>query len=188
MIEHKEWYSRGYLPHFDHPGLIQMITYRLADALPATVLATLEREAKDDLEKRKRIEAYLDAGHGSCSLRDPRIACMVEDAFLHFDAKRYRLMEWVVMPNHVHVLVEIEPHYQLSGIVHSSKSFTAKEAIKILGTSGHYWQPDYFDRFIRDDTHYSNAVRYIHENPVKAKLVSRAEDWPFGSAARRKQA
>lgn len=85
-----------------------------------------------------------------------------------------------------HVLVEIDPQYQLAGIVHSWKSFTAKEAIKILGMSGHYWQPDYFDRFIRDERHFANAVRYIHENPVKAKLVTRSEDWPYGSAARRK--
>lgn len=100
---HKEWYSRGYLPHFDHPGLIQMITYRLADALPASVLARLEKEEKDARERRKRIEAYLDAGHGSCSLKHPKVARLVEDAFLHFDAQRYKLLEWVVMPNHVHV-------------------------------------------------------------------------------------
>jgi putative transposase len=186
MIQ-KEWYSRGYLPHFDHAGVIQMITYRLADALPERVLKRLELEAKNDVERRKQIEAYLDAGHGSCSLRDPRVASLVEDAFLHFDNQRYKLLEWVVMPNHIHVLVEIDPQYQLAGIVHSWKSFTAKEAIKILGMSGHYWQPDYFDRFIRDERHFANAVRYIHENPVKAKLVTRSEDWPYGSAARRKR-
>lgn len=90
------------------------------------------------------------------------------------------------MPNHVHVLVEIDPEYQLSAIVHSWKSFTAKGAIKLLGQSAHFWQPDYFDRFIRDDTHYANAVSYIQQSPVKAKLVGRAEDWPYGSAARRK--
>ena len=90
------------------------------------------------------------------------------------------------MPNHVHVLVEINAEYQLSQIVHSWKSFTAKEANRILGTSGRYWQPDYFDRFIRDDAHYVNAVAYIHQNPVKAKLVTKPEDWPYGSAASRK--
>lgn len=114
---HKEWYSRGYLPHFDHPGLIQMITYRLADALPAAVLLRLKAEAKDDSEKRRRLEAYLDAGHGSCSLRDPKIARIVEDAFLHFDGQWYKLLEWVVMPNHVHVLVEIDPQHRLSTVV-----------------------------------------------------------------------
>lgn len=185
---HKEWYSRGYLPHFDHPGLIQMITYRLADALPTSVLLGLQRQSKNDAEKRKRIEAYLDAGHGSCSLQRPQVARIVEDAFLHFDGQRYKLLEWVVMPNHVHILVEIDPEHQLSAVVHSWKSFSAKEAIKIVGKCPHFWQPDYFDRFIRDDAHFASAVSYIQQNPVKAKLVSRAEDWPYGSAARRKRA
>jgi len=183
---HKEWYSRGYLPHFDHQNLIQMITYRLADSLPESVLKKLEITATHDTERRKQIDACLDAGHGSCSLKDSRVASFVEDALLHFDGKRYKLLEWVVMPNHVHVLVEINAEYQLSQIVHSWKSFTAKEANRILGTSGRYWQPDYFDRFIRDDAHYVNAVAYIHQNPVKAKLVTKPEDWPYGSAASRK--
>jgi len=81
---HKEWYSRGYLPHFDHQNLIQMITYRLADAIPEYVLKRLEITAKDDTERRKQIEAYLDAGHGSCSLKDSRVASLVEDALFHF--------------------------------------------------------------------------------------------------------
>jgi REP element-mobilizing transposase RayT len=90
------------------------------------------------------------------------------------------------MPNHVHVLVEIDAEHQLSQIVHSWKSFTAKEANRMLRASGRYWQPDYFDRFIRNEVHYANAVEYIHQNPVKAKLVTRPADWPYGSAARRK--
>jgi hypothetical protein len=83
----KGWYSRGYIPHFDHPGLIQGIAFRLADSLPAHVLASLAEEVKsaDDPAKRARIEAYLNAGYGACHLRDPRIAHMVENALLHFD-------------------------------------------------------------------------------------------------------
>ena len=111
---------------------------------------------------------------------------MVENTFLHFDGSRYKLLEWVVMPNHVHVLVQIEPQFELAEIVHSWKPFTAKEVRKILARSGRYWQPDYFDRFIRDEIHFANAIRYIRQNPVKARLVALAEDWPYGSAARRK--
>ena len=66
--EPKGWYSRGYIPHFDHPGLIQGITFRLADSLPAHVLASLAQDMKsaDNPAKRARIEAYLNAGHGAC--------------------------------------------------------------------------------------------------------------------------
>jgi len=189
-VEHKGWYSRGYLPHFDSASLVQMITFRLADALPAHSLATLQQTLPggNEARRRRRIEAYLDAGFGSCSLRDPRIARLIEDALVHFDGVRYRLLGWVVMPNHVHVLAELVAGHRLPDIVHSWKSFTAKEANRTLGRNGHFWQEEYFDRYIRDETHLARALDYIHENPVKAGLVSRSEDWPFGSARRRGRA
>jgi REP element-mobilizing transposase RayT len=127
---------------------------------------------------------YLDAGYGSCSLREEHIAQLVEEALLHFDGQRYRLLAWVIMPNHVHVLTEVLPGHPLAEIVHSWKSFTAKEANTILGRSGAFWQPEYFDRFIRDEQHLANAIRYIHDNPVKARLVGRAEEWPYSSASK----
>lgn len=110
---------------------------------------------------------------------------MVEDALLHFDGERYRLLAWVIMPNHVHVLAETLPVYRLGDIVHSWKSFTAKEANRILGRMGPLWQEEYFDRFIRDDDHLRETIRYIEQNPVAGGLAAKAEDWPFGSARRR---
>lgn len=182
--EHKGWYSRGYLPHFDQPGLVQMLTFRLVDALPAHLLARLPQELRDpnNALRRRRLEAYLDAGHGACHLRDPRVGQLVEDALLHFDGQRYRLLAWVVMPNHVHVLIELSPGHRLPDLVHGWKSFTAKAANKLLARTGDLWQLEYYDRYIRDTAHFDNAVRYIQDNPVKAGLVSRAEDWPFSSA------
>jgi REP element-mobilizing transposase RayT len=163
-----------------------MITFRLADALPGHLLEVLPGVvlAEDDAAKRRRIEAYLDAGHGSCSLRDPRIGRLFEDALLHFDGERYRLLAWVVMPNHVHALIEVVPGHRVPEIVQSWKSFTAKAANRLLGQSGVFWQREYYDRYIRDAGHFENAVRYIHENPVKAGLTSQVEDWPLSSAHR----
>ncbi|MCZ7670580.1 MAG: hypothetical protein M5U34_27230 [Chloroflexi bacterium] len=83
-MDHKGWYSRGYLPHFDAPGLIQGITFRLWDSLPADIVQTLAEEA-DDAQKRARVEAYLNDGYGACYLDDPRIARLVENALLYFD-------------------------------------------------------------------------------------------------------
>jgi putative DNA methylase len=161
-----------------------MITFRLADALPTGLLETLEQTATKPsaTQQRHKIEASLDAGYGKCWLRDSRIASLVEETLLHFDTVRYRLLARVVMPNHVHVLVEIHREYSLAEIVHSWKSFSAKGANRILARSGRFWQPEYFDRFIRDAKHFASAVRYIHENPVKARLVNRVEDWPYSSA------
>src|SRR5262245_55335614 len=87
------WHSRGYMPHFDASNQIQHVTYHLADSLPSTTLERFEAELKAaprgwcDAERRRRIEEWLDAGHGSCFLRDPSAACIVQDAFLHFDAR-----------------------------------------------------------------------------------------------------
>lgn len=181
---HKGWHSRGYLPHFDQPALVQSITFRLADALPANILESLQQD-KDkltSLKKRQQIEAYMDAGHGTCHLRNQRVGQLVEDALKYFDGGRYRLLAWVIMPNHVHVLIETIIGFPLHKIMLSWKSFTAHKANKILSCSGPFWFPDYFDRYIRNERHFYNVVRYIHENPVKAGLVSSALDWPFSSA------
>jgi REP element-mobilizing transposase RayT len=184
--KHKEWNYRGYLPHFDHPELIQGITFHLGDSLPTKILEAMKEIAnlqKDpDAELRRQIQKYLDAGHGLCYLEDSRIAKIVEQALFHFDGKRYKLLAWVIMPNHVHALIETVLGYPLGKIVQSWKSFTANEINKLLKRKGQFWQEDYFDRFIRNQQHFDNAVFYIHNNPVKAGLVKCPEDFPYSSA------
>lgn len=182
-IRHKFWHSRGYLPHCDVPGLLQAITFRLADSLPAEALERLSQEGCDDVTRLKRIESLLDAGHGACWLRQPHVAHIVEDALLHGDGRRYRLLAWCVMPNHVHVLIETQQDHPLPAVVHGWKSFTAKAINKHLGRSGAVWMRDYFDRYIRDDHHLAAVIAYIHGNPLKAGLVNDASDWPFSSAS-----
>lgn len=180
----KGWHSRGYLPHFDQPGVIQGITFRLYDALPAHIVQVLADEADrlNDAAKRARAEEYLNAGYGTCYLKNPQIAQLVEDALLYFDGERYRQIAWVIMPNHVHTLIETFEGHPLDGIIHSWKSFTASESNKILQRQGKFWYYDYFDRYIRDERHFENVIRYIHNNPVKAGLVEKAEEWLFSSA------
>lgn len=84
------WYSRGYLPHCDAPNLIQFVTYRLADSLPQTKLTELKAELEHlsekqrEVERRKRIEAWLDAGMGCCALAHPDVAQYVQNSFLYF--------------------------------------------------------------------------------------------------------
>ena len=175
------WHSRGYLPHFDDGKRPQAITFRLADSLPAELLANWEKELAElgedarAIERRKRIEAALDAGSGACHMNQPEVAKLVQDALLHFDGERYRLHAWVVMPNHVHVLISPVAGYALCDIVHAWKSFTAKEANRMLGLSGTFWQREYHDRWIRDQAHFNHVVQYIAGNPVKAGL----KDWPW---------
>jgi REP element-mobilizing transposase RayT len=179
---HKFWHSRGYLPHCDTPGLLQSITYRLSDSLPDAVLNRLLHEECDEVNLIKRIEKYLDAGHGECWLRQPAAAKIVEDALLHGDGQRYRLLSWCVMPNHVHVLIETHSDYAIPKIVQGWKSYTAKRINQLLGRTGTVWMRDYFDRYIRDDQHLNAVIAYIHSNPIKAGLVLRSQDWLHSSA------
>ena len=109
---------------------------------------------------------------------------MVEENWLHFDGQHYRLLAWVVMPNHVHALLEIGSGYRLDRIVHSWKSYTAKKANRLLARTGSFWAPEYFDRFMRDDEHLARTTAYIEGNPVKAGLCENATDWQFSSAWR----
>lgn len=191
------WHSRGYLPHFETRDKLQSITFRLADSLPQSKLAELERELavlpreKQDVGRRKRIEQWLDAGMGCCALRHPAVATVMQATLLKFDGDRYRLLAWCIMPNHVHVL--IKPVVELGKIVQSWKSYTARWFFKHcaelgLGAPGEgaagkaFWMREYWDRYIRDEKHYGAVVDYIHNNPVKAGLCERAAGWRWSSA------
>ena len=187
------WHSRGYLPHFDGGEIPQFITFRLADSMPQKLLdrwreeLASEENVNADASLRKRIELYLDQGYGACYLKDPRIAESVQNSFLFFDGERYRLTAWVIMPNHAHMLLTPCEGHELSAILHSLKSYTANEANKLLRRKGQFWQPESFDRYVRDANHFAKVIAYIENNPVKARLCEKPEDWPFSSAWFRKR-
>jgi REP element-mobilizing transposase RayT len=181
---HKGWHERGYLPHFDGGAVVQTITFRLADSIPGTIYEAIAKERLSKVERWSRFENVIDGGRGSCVLAKPQHASKVRDALYRFDGTKYRLLSWVIMPNHVHVMVEQHEGFPHGGIVHSWKSFTSNAINKTENRTGKLWAADYFDRYIRDDDHYRNASAYIENNPVKAKLVSSAEFWPYSSAFR----
>ena len=136
---------RGYLPHVEGKQY-QYITFRLFDSVPGEVLQRwrdeLTNEEKKDPDNnkadilRKEIAQYEDTGYGSCMLADGRVAEMVQGALKHFHGKRYRLVAWCIMPNHVHMLVEIFPGHSVSDVMHSLRSYTAHEANKLLSREG----------------------------------------------------
>ena len=178
------WYERGYLPHFDAPNVTQIVTYMLRDAFPVWRRREWEPILKEsDLSlRRRKLEAWLDRGHGECWLRQPVIAQLSEHALLHFDGQRYLLLAWCVMPNHVHAMIETREGFPLPDIVHSWKSFTANRANKMLRRRGEFWQREYWDHYIRNAEHYEQAFAYIEGNPVKAGLARVKTDWPWSSA------
>jgi REP element-mobilizing transposase RayT len=199
-------HSRGYLPHVKREGASYFVTFRLVDSLPREVLMRFERERAESIRKhlatkagpeareeidrdfRRKVERYLDKGIGECHLRKPEIGSLVNDALGHFDGERYELREWVVMPNHVHVVVWPMPNHLLSDILKSWKNFTARKANELRGRTGSFWQRESFDHWIRNDAEKARISRYVRNNPVTAGLCSRPEDWPWSSARREAEA
>jgi len=108
----RDWYSRGYLPHYDAGDRrTQFITCRLFDSLPQELLHKIKEEIRirkpEKIERETVVlaEKYLDQGHGECFLRRRDVAEIVRDSIKKFDLERYRLFAWVIMPNHVHLLL-----------------------------------------------------------------------------------
>ena len=182
------WHCRGKFPHREYKPL-QFITYRLYDSVPQKVIEVWKEELKvtemtmsnDPRVEilRKRIDKYEDAGYGQCFLQDSRIASMVQENLFHFNGVRYNVLGWCIMPNHVHVLIEVKEGWTLSTIMHGWRSYTAHQANKILGRTGDFWMEEYFDRYIRDEKHLETVINYIDNNPVKAGLVDEAYKWPW---------
>jgi len=182
------WHERGYLPHFDGVAT-QFITFRLADSLPQSVLREFKRQIEetglDDAsdEYREMVEQYLDAGIGSCIFRDPEVAHILQQAIEYEDGKSCKLTCWVIMPNHAHLVLRPQQGHSLSDIVKRIKGVSARKINELRGTAGPVWQPDYFDRYIRDAEHYAHTINYVENNPVRAKLCAAKEDWKYSSAS-----
>jgi type I restriction enzyme R subunit/putative DNA methylase len=202
-------HTRNSLPHLKREGGTYFVTFRLDGTLPAELIQRLKREreaiikqalaAKRPLTRQERkelfrwystrVDAYLDAGHGECFLKQPEIAELVAGAVRYFDGQRYQLRSWVVMPNHIHVVVLPKSPETLSKVLHSWKSYTSSEVNKVLGRVGNsLWQTESYDHLIRDDADLARCCEYTTMNPVSARLCERPEDWKWSSLYRPAQA
>ena len=174
--------SRGRLPHWQIDDAVYFVTFRLRDSLPREVArslflerdhmlrncATASERARLDIAFSVRLDRELDAHRGLCLLREH--GEIVANALKHFDAERYQLHAWCVMPNHVHVLFHIARGEDVPKVVHSWKSFSAHA----IGR-GVIWQREYFDRVIRSPEEFNRVAGYVRANPGRAGLG----DWPF---------
>ena len=175
--------TRGYLPHFENRA-IQFITFRLYDSVPKELIEewkmvlTQESDAEgpSDVARQmhKLVDKFEDSGYGQCFLADSRVADMMEQTLKHDDGKKYDLISYCIMPNHVHVVIRVHDGVSQSSILHTWRSYSAHEANKILGRSGDFWMKDYYDRYIRNAQHYMAVVQYIKDNPAKAGLGAQA--------------
>lgn len=187
------------LPHWQQAGCTYFVTFRLADSLPEERLRQWQSERElwlrqhpaphtDDQQQEfherfsERMEQWLDAGHGECWLRRPDISAIVEEALKHFSGERYQLSTYVIMPNHVHVLLSALGDWQLEQIVHSWKSYTANRINDALNRSGAVWQSEYFDHIVRNEASLQRFEAYIEQNPSRAKL--HASEYRYGTTRR----
>lgn len=205
--------KQGMLPHWNQNEVFYFLTFRLADSIPKEKMEALKIDREDWLKNHRgkeeyskeewkeynrlfneRVENWMNAGYGSCLLKKPENAALVANAFKHFAGQRYTLDEWVVMPNHVHVLVKPFGEHKLCDILHSWKSFTANEINKREGRTGQLWMHESYDHIVRSEQALQAIRNYIRQNPVKAGIhvpeasnVQKASNVPEASSFRDEQ-
>ena len=174
-----DYYCRN-LPHMHQEGKYQFVTFHLYDSIPKDAINELQKQRsewiknhptpysyKETIEYRKlfnnKTEEWLDNGYGSCILADRKIARIVADSMHFNDKKHYCLIAYVVMSNHVHVLLETFT-MPLANITFAWKSYTSHAISKALGCKGRIWHKESWDRLIRNQEHFNNVIRYINKN------------------------
>lgn len=181
-------------PHWKQPGKVHFVTWRQADSLAKVQLeqlkkdrdawnrqygsqdiVTLPREVQLEHHKlfRARVEKWLDAGAGSCALRVPEARQVMLETLRLWDGKRYQLGTMAIAGNHVHVLVVPYPGHDLSVIMHSWKSYTAKAINKLIGRTGTFWQEECFDHVVRSAGHLIKYERYIMRHLEQGAYVEK---------------
>ncbi len=191
-------FTRRNLPHWVVADRTYFVTIRLQGTLPRAVVAEMQaeldtlraRDASDEdlLEAQRRqfmkIERILDACTSDALwLRDPEVAGMVLSNLAWFDApdQGWDILAAVAMANHVHLLMRNDAGRTgcLMDDLARFKRYTARRANAILGRKGTFWAREDFDHWCRTPDKVEAAVAYIKQNPVKAMLCARWEDWPW---------
>ena len=186
----------GKRPHWSQAGVIVFITARLHDSIPTEVLSRWDREKQDWIERHggqgywadaltklpESLQAefrqhfsrcrddLLDDCLGQCVLQDPANAAIVADSLLHFDGDRYRMGDFVIMPNHFHLLAAFPDEASMQAQCDSWLHFTATQINRRTGSKGKLWQQEPFDHLIRTSEQYDYLRDYIANNPKKARL------------------
>ena len=180
------WYERGYLPHYDAPNITQFVTVMLNDSFP--VQRHSEWEAvlaePDNSVRRQKLEAWLDRGHGNCWLRHAEVAALILEKLRSATAADYRLQAWVIMPNHVHFVVDVR-EVPLATLMKRFKGITAHDANRYLHRNGRFWAPEFFDTWVRDEQELRRRIHYVEYNPVKAFFTADPREWKWSSALHR---
>lgn len=185
---------RRNLPHWQQPGACYFITFRLGDALPQHLLAQWcgERaiwlrwnpepwsdKQRDEYHERftECQECWLDAGSGACHLRRSEVRALVLASAMKFDSVRYDVDALVLMPNHVHLILQMRADFNLTKELKALKGASARACNQLLGLSEAFWMEESYDRIVRDAEELAAFRVYIADNPAKAGL--KASEFTF---------
>ena len=175
--------TKGNLPHWTQDKKLYFVTFRLADSLPQNALRDYklfcqwreevlsvcgdipEEWRKYNILRHNRMLQYLDAGYGECILRNGKLRRIIADTLSFRDGRCCHLHAYVIMPNHVHLLIEMPNNRSVTELVGEVKKHTALEINKLLGRKGPLWQRECYDRIVRSGHHYMKAAQYIVRNP-----------------------
>jgi REP element-mobilizing transposase RayT len=174
---------RRRLPHWELSGSTYFVTFRVSPAhntllwgrlssLPLSGLSSLPLSGLSSLPSTEL---------PSTDLPSTELAAVVEKALWFGYGERYTLDAYVVMPDHVHLLIKPMAGWSLAKMLQGIKGFTAREINSILGRKGPFWQDENFDHLVRGETDWVDKFNYIHQNPVTAGLVDRPQDYPYSS-------
>lgn len=179
--------TRRNLPHWQQEGKLYFITFRLGDSIPTQKIRKWKAQREIWLQTHseplteadskeyetlfpEKLNDWLDAGMGECRLRTPANIGIVADALRFFDGTRYKLGDYVIMPNHVHLLLQPAQNESLPKILHSLKSYTSQEINNREDRKGSLWQSESYTRIVRSPEEHSHFQHYIANNPEKAGL------------------
>jgi REP element-mobilizing transposase RayT len=191
-FEPLRFYQSNRIPHWRQGDCTYFVTFRLGDSLPEAAWREMEHERSQWLDDHGGIlenlseedcrefehrfavllDASLDRGFGRCLLRKDEIRTIVVEAFRHLDRHQARVGDFVIMPNHVHVLLTPLRGVELEASLKALKGFTSREINRWIGSTGSLWQRDSYDRIVRDGEELGRIQDYIAGNPVAAGLPS----------------
>ena len=184
----------------EQSGVCAFVTFMTADAMPKSVASLWKEKRKRwcvhrglspdatpenikdalgeaELRRFQRLvsseyQRALDRGAGECILVWPEISGMVVSAMQFHHERSGRLFDFVVMPNHVHLLFQPHQGVSLGKVLNSIRSYSAREINKILGRKGTFWDREPFDHLVRSMHYFRRYQQYIQANPMRAGLRS----------------
>lgn len=133
-------------------------------------LLTTQQRHQFDFHFNRCRETKLDECLGACVLKRPDLARIMADSLLYFDGERYRMGDFIVMPNHVHLLAAFATAESMEKKFDSWLHYTAFRINPRIGSHDHFWQQEPFDHLVRSPEQYEYLREYIASNPEKARL------------------